>query len=104
LPGQQKYFENYFPGKREMNLSLLFPIVFAVIGIFIFLAFKKHTSLPTFDQYRSNHPELVKDGKIACHKCSGNDIFVKTIGHTPTSLLNHHLCKTCGTTLFRSST
>ncbi|MDH2916379.1 MAG: hypothetical protein PXX77_05810 [Gallionella sp.] len=85
-------------------MSFMFPVVLVVIGFFFYRAFKKHSSTPTFDDYRNNYPELVKDGKITCHKCSGKDIFVKTIGKTPTSLLNHHLCKTCGTTLFRSST
>jgi hypothetical protein len=82
-------------------MSLLFPIVFIVIGFFIFRGLKKHYSIPTFDDYCNAHSELVKDGKITCYKCSGNDIFVKPVGN---SLLNHHLCKTCGTTLFRSST
>jgi hypothetical protein len=74
------------------------------VGYLIFSLFKKHFSIPTFDNYRSKYPDLVKDGKIKCHKCSGSDIFVKEVGNTPTSILNHHLCKTCGTTLFRSST
>ncbi len=85
-------------------MSLMFPIGLAVIAFFVFRAFQKHASTPTFDTYRSTHPELVKDGKIICHKCAGTDIFVKEIGKTPTSLLNHHMCKTCGTTLFRSTT
>lgn len=85
-------------------MSFLFPVVFVLIAFFLIRGFSKHVSTPTFDDYRSCHPELVGDGKITCYKCSGNDIFVKGVGHTPTSMLNHHMCKTCGTTLFRSST
>lgn len=85
-------------------MSSIFPIALIVIGFFIFRGFMKHASTPTFDQFLSRNPDLVKDGKISCPKCSGKDIFVKEIGKTPTSLLNHHICKTCGTTLFRSST
>ena len=85
-------------------MSLAYLIGAAVIGFFIFKGLGKHTSLPTFDGYQAAHPELVKDGKISCFKCSGNDVAIRQIGKTPTSLLNHHICKTCGTTLFRSST
>jgi len=84
-------------------MGLLFPLVFGGIILMLILAFKKHYSLPTFDGYRAKHPELVKDGKIACYNCSGTDVFVKTVGNTPMSILNHHMCKTCGTNLFRSS-
>lgn len=85
-------------------MSFMVPVVFLIVSFLLFRRYKKHTSLPTFDDYRSSHSELVKDGKITCYKCSGNDIFVKTVGGTPISLLNHHMCKTCGTTLFRPTT
>jgi hypothetical protein len=85
-------------------MSILLPVVLVVIGFFFVRGFMKHTSTPTFDEFRGRNPELVKDGKICCPKCAGNDVFVKEVGKTPTSLLNHHICKTCGTTLFRSST
>ena len=85
-------------------MSLMFSAVLLLIGFFFIKGLKKHASTPTFDEYRSKNSELVKDGKIFCHKCSGTDIFVKEVGKTPVSLLNHHICKTCGTTLFRSTT
>ena len=85
-------------------MDLIFLVGVGVIGYFIFKGLKKHSSLPTFDDYRSAHPELVKDGKISCYKCEGSDVSIRQIGKTPTSILNHHVCKTCGTTLFRSST
>lgn len=55
-------------------------------------------SLPTFDEYRCQHPELFKNGRCRCHKCGGGRVFL----HTLDPFRRRHICATCSTVLYRS--
>lgn len=93
----------------EVVYTMEFFLLFFVLG-FAFIVFSgirgviKHKSIATFEQYNTLHPDLIRDGKVYCCKCNGKDIYIQNIGHTTSSMLNYHLCRTCGTTLYRSKT
>jgi hypothetical protein len=80
-------------------LTIIFFIVYS-----LYKSTKGYKSLSTFDEYKENHPKLVSNGKVSCSSCGGRDIFVRKIGHTPTKILNIHMCRSCGKSLYRSTT
>lgn len=89
-----------------MDLFTVIPIIIAVGFVFIianlFRGYGKYKAIPTFDEYRASNSSLVCDGKVQCRNCSGTNIFLKNVGNTNNHLLNFHICKSCGTTLYRS--
>jgi hypothetical protein len=55
--------------------------------------------------YRSNNPRSFdKNGKfVSCGACGGSQIWVKRLGSTRHGIHNSHICKQCGTELWRSN-
>ncbi len=92
-------------------MSSLIPTLF-MLGIFIFIiskvikmfgTIKNFTKGKTIDDYKSTHPDCAaEEGKILCFKCKANNIWLKEVGKTPSSLLHSHVCRQCGTELYRS--
>jgi hypothetical protein len=64
----------------------------------------KLNRLPTFDGYRQANPGLVGDGKVQCSSCGGAQIFVRREGSLLSGVVNLHVCRVCGTNLYRSKT
>jgi hypothetical protein len=63
---------------------------------------EKYKSTPTFDEYRNANPNLVNSGKVTCSVCGGNQIYVRLVGNIGVKQLNFHVCRTCGSNLYRS--
>lgn len=86
-----------------MSLSDLFwgGVVALFVGYFV-LGLRKvkrlYSDLPTFEQYRRQHPDLVREGRCRCHSCSGHRIFVENLSPEH----RRHICATCSTVLYRS--
>lgn len=83
--------------------ALLFVLPFLaffalIVGLNLRSHWKLYGSLPTFDDYRSSHPEAVRHGRLHCHHCSGGRIYV----HSLDALRRRHICVACGTVLYRS--
>lgn len=88
-----------------MEMFLLFFSLIVGFLIFDFIrGIRKHKFIETFDKYQLLHPDLIKDGIVYCYKCNCKDIYIQNVGYTTSSMLNKHLCRTCGTTLYRSKT
>ena len=87
-------------------LFFIFPIGFFALVFFIFSqitkGFRKYKSTPTFAEYSSANPHLVESGKVICSTCGGNQIYVRLVGNVGVKQLNFHVCKTCGSNLYRS--
>lgn len=90
-----------------MELVLQFVPVL-IIGSIIYLfirnlsSIKKISNGRSFEDYKEKYPDCFTDGKISCFNCGSQNIFLQKIGHTPTSVLNSHICKQCGSELYRS--
>lgn len=56
----------------------------------------------SYEDYKEEHPDFVRKGKIFCYHCDTHDIYLNKAGHTPSSQLNSHVCRNCGTELYRS--
>lgn len=72
--------------------------VAGIVGLNLWDYWRAYDSLPTFDEYCEQHPELVKNGLCRCHACGGGRMFL----HTLDSHRRRHVCATCGTVLYRS--
>ncbi|ERP98968.1 hypothetical protein Q666_16840 [Marinobacter sp. ES-1] len=58
----------------------------------------------TIDDYRKAHPESFEGKEFkACHNCGDRSIWVKQMGITRYGIHNQHICRTCGTALWRSN-
>ncbi len=89
-------------------MASILPLLFIVAVVYLFFrmfrgAKNKYANIPTFLEYKEDNPECIKDRKVSCLHCGGNNIFLKQVGKTPKTILNVHVCKTCGETLYRSS-
>jgi DNA-directed RNA polymerase subunit RPC12/RpoP len=85
----------------------LLPLLFIFMIIYFFYrtfkgGIEKYQDTPTFVEYKRLNPTLIDDGQVTCVHCGGKHIFLKQVGKTPKSILNFHVCKTCGSTLYRS--
>lgn len=69
-----------------------------IVALNLWGYWKAYGSLPTYDEYREQHPELVKNGRCRCHKCGGGRVFL----HTLDAYRRRHICATCSTVLYRS--
>lgn len=74
-----------------------------VIGVLI-VAYLRRQSVPTFDQYQAQHPNLVNNGRVTCRQCGGGSIYLRVAGRSFSGVVtNVHVCRTCGTNLYRST-
>lgn len=86
-------------------LSLI--VIMVIGGAIIYQAtsgIRKYKRIPTFQDYKDKHPDSVTPNGVKCSQCGGHQIFVQKAGHMNSTILNLHLCKQCGSTLYRSST
>lgn len=61
----------------------------------------RYARFPTFDEYQSQHPELVKPGRVACFKCGATKLHVRGLWSAMDNKKTH-FCSTCGTPLYKS--
>lgn len=65
---------------------------------------KNFLNKKTITDYRLSHPESFEGKKFkACHNCGDRSIWVKQMGTTRYGIHNQHICRTCGTALWRSN-
>jgi len=83
-----------------MDPKLIFygviPAGVALVLFIIARSWLKFFGLPTYEGYRSAHPDLVGTARVACSSCGGTDIFIFRT-HGPV-----HMCRQCGKHLYRS--
>jgi len=88
-----------------MEIKLL--LFFGVVGLLYFFITSKHRKYkkqPTFQEYKEKYPNLVSGDKIQCSSCGGKNIFVRRVFTGGSQEHNIHLCKSCGKSLYRSTT
>ena len=88
-----------------MEIKILLFVAF--VGMLYFLITsksRKYKKQPTFEEYKEKYPNLVSNGKIQCSSCGGKDIFVRRVFAGGSKEHNIHLCKSCGKSLYRSTT
>lgn len=54
----------------------------------------------TYDWYIKNNPDLFKNGRVTCKKCSGGIIHTRNLFKR--TFTREHFCTQCGTTLYYS--
>lgn len=79
-------------------------IVMLIVLVIMFSAKKFMMKGKAYSDYISKYPQCNKGGKTSCYNCGSDNIFLRKIGETPTGIINSHVCKNCGTALFRSTT
>jgi hypothetical protein len=61
---------------------------------------RRHYSLPTLDQYLAAHPDChPQPGKVLCHACRSSSLYLRFENSWGAKV---HMCRTCGTSLYRS--
>lgn len=81
-------------------LLLLFsPVIFYLIN-----RDKNEGKTPTFDGYTKQYPGLLRNGRVKCKKCGSDSIYIQKCSDILSTMQNEHICRTCGTTLYRSRT
>lgn len=74
-------------------------VFFVCTFVLSWLSYKRmYLDLPTFEEYRSRYPHLVKEGRCRCYRCGGGRVFL----HNLDPYRRRHICATCGTVLYRS--
>ncbi|AOO64793.1 hypothetical protein [Sulfurospirillum halorespirans] len=56
----------------------------------------------TLKEYEQRYPHLVRHGKVYCYHCNTSNIYMKQIAFTYHYLIHSHICRHCGTELYRS--
>jgi hypothetical protein len=94
-PSNKSFFD-------EFGLALFFISCFAFILLFnLRYAYTHYGKYPSFEDYRTKYPDLVKQGCVECFKCGCNKIQVRGLWG-PTDKKKTHSCITCGTPLYKS--
>lgn len=90
-----------------MGLSV-FVVAWVILffGIFGLVVYKtlSFTNGRTFDDYKNNHGANVKNGRVTCYSCGSSSIYLRRAGNSLINILNSHVCRQCGTELYRSKT
>lgn len=93
-----------------MNLITLFLIVFlTVFGVLVAIIIVNITnatgsmnSLPTFDEYLAQNPNCKKGSRVCCNRCGGTNVHLWWLWGPQHEGPKKHICRTCGTDLWRS--
>lgn len=84
--------------------AIAFIIGLVVIGGSLFYFMTTFTKGRSFEDYAKEYPGHIQNGKVKCYKCGANAVFVRRVGNSLTAILNSHVCRHCGTELYRSET
>ena len=106
---------NWSTGERTFWTEEPLSGVLYIFGLIVLLNVAHNISSPivrlltytrknSLDDYQKRHPGLVENGRVACHSCGGRSIFFRNEGKALIYRLNSHVCRTCGTELYRSRT
>jgi hypothetical protein len=61
---------------------------------------RRHYGLPMLDQYLAAHPDChPQPGKVLCHACRSSSLYLRFENSWGAKV---HMCRTCGTSLYRS--
>lgn len=87
-----------------MELLFVGPF-FGIILLIIIISWsrkvKEVSDLPTLDEYIRRHPACKKRGAVSCFKCDSTGIYIHWL-YGPGVGPKKHLCRTCGTDLWKS--
>jgi len=76
-----------------------------LIVAFILISILKPLEIPeekTLEAYKHKNPDSVRNGKVSCSKCGGSNIWMKQVSRSPRGVVHSHLCRQCGSELYRS--
>jgi len=73
-------------------------------GVYRYAKWQNDITGKDFEAYKTNHPDLVKNGKVICLDCGGSSIYLIR-ERKPSFLLSGimiHTCRNCGRKLYLS--
>ncbi|MEW6645818.1 MAG: hypothetical protein AB1450_01290 [Pseudomonadota bacterium] len=80
----------------------LLPLI-VLFAVFWFLFVRRRGKAPiSFDDYKRKYPKHVSEGKVGCYNCGARDIHIQVAETSPRSRTNVHICRQCGSELYRS--
>jgi hypothetical protein len=82
-------------------------MILGAIGIVAFVAFWMIQAAVlekdrTFEDYKRKYPECFKHGRVTCSACGGTSIYLRKVGEGLGFIINAHVCRQCGTDLYRT--
>lgn len=85
------------------------PVIFIFIIILSVLLYQAHrfktfANGRSFEDYKREHSANVAGGRVSCFHCGSNSIYLRNAGGGFGRVLNSHVCRQCGTELYRSFT
>ena len=86
-----------------MGFEVMFVLVVGLIIAVALFSLGSYGATDTFEDYRAKHPDAVHKGRVHCYQCGGGSIYLRRAGNVPGRVFNTHVCRQCGTTLYRSS-
>lgn len=84
-------------------IETIFGGIAVILVIVAIMSFKKGSHL-TFEGYKQLHPSHIRNGRVSCYSCGGAGVTIRRIGNGLGYILNSHVCRQCGTELYRSKT
>ena len=73
-------------------------VIIAINARYYYSRYRNH---PTFEEYKSAHPDRVRNGRVLCYLCGGNIIKMRGL-YAAVDRRKTHYCVTCGNPLYRS--
>ena len=57
-------------------------------------------------EYRQEHPDSFRNNRVLCYVCNSESIYIQRahIENPRSDICNRHVCRQCGTELYRSKT
>jgi hypothetical protein len=55
-------------------------------------------------EYKTANPNCARGSNVTCHSCGAANIYLRRNGGGFGYILNSHVCRQCGTELYRSKT
>jgi hypothetical protein len=91
-------------------IAALLPLL--IVGTLVYGIFKSFSAYGahkkrlenTFDRYKTENPDCIKNDKTTCNQCGGDQIFIRVLEHRVGGEVNSHVCRNCGKELYCSLT
>lgn len=83
----------------EACLPLLALVAIIIVNVRFYRS--RYGNYPSFEEYKSAHPDKARNNRVSCYSCGGN--FLKMRGlYSAVDRRKTHYCVTCGAPLYRS--
>lgn len=88
---------------HDVFMNLIFLGLVYGVGYWIWFV-RRGDSGDSIEDYLERHPKTLRHGRVHCYRCGSGSIYLRPVGSGGRTVINAHICRQCGTKLYKSVT